>query len=63
MMDVINLTRELRHSIETRKQIHAGLARQWDETKDETPLERRFGRRHEDRRQLGWLSPEDRNWL
>jgi hypothetical protein len=63
MMDVINLTGELRHSIETRKQIPACLALQWDETKDETPLERRFGRRHEDRRQLGWLSPDDRNWL
>jgi hypothetical protein len=52
MMDVINLTGELRHPIETRKQIPACLALQWDETKDETPLERRFGRRHEDRRQL-----------
>jgi hypothetical protein len=52
MMDVINPTGELRHSIETRKQIPAGLALQWDETKDETPLERRFGSRLEDRRQL-----------
>jgi hypothetical protein len=52
MIDVINPTRELRHSIETRKQIPACLALQWDETKDETPLERRFGRRHEDRREL-----------
>jgi hypothetical protein len=52
MMDVINLTGELRHAIETRKQIPACLALQWDETKDETPLERRFGSRHEDRRQL-----------
>jgi hypothetical protein len=52
MMDVINLTGELRHSIETKKQSYACLALQWDETKDETPLERRFGRRHEDRRQL-----------
>jgi hypothetical protein len=51
-MDVINLTEELRHAIETRKQIHACLALQRDETKDETPLERRFGSRHEDRRQL-----------
>jgi hypothetical protein len=51
-MGVINLTGELRHSIETRKQIRACLALQWDESKDETPLERRFGRRHEDRRQL-----------
>jgi hypothetical protein len=52
MMDVINPTGELRHSIDTRKQIHACLALEWDETKDEMPLERRFGRRHEDRRQL-----------
>jgi hypothetical protein len=52
MMDVINRTRELRHSIETRKQIHTCLALQWDETKGETPLKWRFGRRHEDRRQL-----------
>jgi hypothetical protein len=52
MMYVINLTGELRHPIETRKQIHACLFLQRDETTDETPLERRFGRRHEDRRQL-----------
>jgi hypothetical protein len=52
MMDVINLTGKLRHSIDTRKQIRVCLALQWDEPKDETPLERRFGRRHEDRRQL-----------
>jgi hypothetical protein len=44
MMDVIKLTGELRHSIETRKQIPVSLALQWDETKDETPLERRSGR-------------------
>jgi hypothetical protein len=37
MMDVINLTGDLRHSIEMGNQIHAGLALQWDETKDETP--------------------------
>jgi hypothetical protein len=30
MMDVINLTGELRHAIETRKQIPAGLALQWE---------------------------------
>ena len=42
MMDVINLAGELRHSIETRKQIHAWLALQQDETKDETPLEKRL---------------------
>jgi hypothetical protein len=35
-MDVINLAGELRHSIETGNQIPAGLALQWDETKDET---------------------------
>jgi hypothetical protein len=52
ILDLINLTGELCHSIETRKQIHACLALQRDETKDETPLERRCGRRHEDRRQL-----------
>jgi hypothetical protein len=51
-MDVINLAGELLHPIETRRQIHAYLALRWDETKDETPLERRFWRRHEDRRQL-----------
>jgi hypothetical protein len=37
MMDVINLAGELHHSIETGNQIHASLALQWDETKDETP--------------------------
>jgi len=63
MMDVINLTGELHHSIETRKQIPACMALQWNETKDETALENRFGRRHEDRRQVWWLSPDDRNWL
>jgi hypothetical protein len=47
MLDVINLAGELRHSIETGNQIHACLALQRDETKDETPLEKRFGRRHE----------------
>jgi hypothetical protein len=57
MMDVINLTGELHHSIETRKQIPACMALQWNETKDETALEKRFGRRHEDRRQVWWLSP------
>jgi hypothetical protein len=35
-MDVINLAGDLRHSIETRNQIPACLALQWDETKDET---------------------------
>jgi hypothetical protein len=35
MRDVINLTGELRRSIETRKQIHACLALQWDETYNE----------------------------
>src|SRR5271157_2599055 len=63
MMDVIDLAGDLRHSIETRNQIHACLALQWDETRDETPLERRFGRRHEDRRRVWWLSPDDRKWL
>jgi hypothetical protein len=63
MMDVINLTGELHHSIETRKQIPACMALQWNETKDETALEKRFGRRHEDRRQVWWLSPDDRTWL
>jgi hypothetical protein len=63
MMDVINLTGELLHSIETRKQIPACMALQWNETKDETALEKRFGRRHEDRRQVWWLSPDDRKWL
>ena len=63
MMDVINLTGELHHSIETRKQIPACMALQWNETKDETALEKRFGRRHEDRRQVWWLSPDDRKWL
>jgi hypothetical protein len=63
MLDVINLAGELRHSIETGNQIHACLALQWDETKDETPLEKRFGRRHENRRQVWWLSSDDRNWL
>jgi hypothetical protein len=33
MMDVINLTGELPHAIETRKKIPACLALQWDETK------------------------------
>jgi hypothetical protein len=37
MLDVINLAGKLRHSIETGNQIHARLALQWDETKDETP--------------------------
>jgi hypothetical protein len=63
MMDVTNLTGELHHSIETRKQIPACMALQWNETKDETALEKRFGRRHEDRRQVWWLSPDDRKWL
>src|SRR5262249_32180464 len=63
MMDVINLAGELRHAIETGNQIPAGLALQRDETKDETPLEQRFGRRHEDRRQVWWLSPDDRDRL
>src|SRR6516165_2511555 len=63
MMDVINLTGELHHSIETRKQIPACMALQWNETKDETALEKRFGRRHEARRQVWWLSPDDRKWL
>jgi hypothetical protein len=63
MMDVINLTGELHHSLETRKQIPACMALQWDETKDETALEKCFGRRHEDRRQVWWLSPDDRKWL
>ena len=40
MLDVINLAGELRHSIETGNQIHACLALHWDETKDETPLEK-----------------------
>jgi hypothetical protein len=52
MMDVINPTGELRHAIETRKQIPTCLALQGDATKDETPLERLSGRRHEDRREL-----------
>ena len=63
MMDVINLTVDLRYASETRDHIHACLALQWDETKDQTPLERRVGRKHEDRRQIWWLSPDDRNWL
>jgi hypothetical protein len=63
MMDVIKLAGELPHSIESRKQIPACLALQWNETEDETALENRFGRRHEDRRQVWWLSPHDRNWL
>ncbi len=63
ILDVINLAEELRHSIETGNQIHACLALQWAETKDETPLEKRFGKRHEDRRQVWWLSPDDRKWL
>ncbi len=37
LVDVINLAGELRHSIETGNQIHACLALQQDETKDETP--------------------------
>jgi hypothetical protein len=37
MMDVINLAEKLRYSIETGNQIHASLALQRDETKDETP--------------------------
>jgi len=63
MMDVINLAGELHHSIETRKQIPACMALQWNETKDETALEKRFGRRHDARRQVWWLSPDDRKWL
>jgi hypothetical protein len=63
MMDVINLTGELHHLIESRKQITACMALQWNETKDETALEKRFGRRHEARRQVWWLSPDDRKWL
>jgi hypothetical protein len=63
MMDVINLTGELHYSIETRKQIPACMALQWNETKDETALEKLFGRRHEDRRLVWWLSPDDRKWL
>jgi hypothetical protein len=63
MMDVINLAGELYHSIETRQQIPACMALQWNETKDETALEKRFGRRHEARRQVWWLSPDDRKWL
>jgi hypothetical protein len=49
MMDVISLAGELRHSIETGNQIHACLALQCNETNDETPGEKRFGRRNEDR--------------
>jgi hypothetical protein len=52
MLDVINLAEELRHSIETMNQVHACLALQWDATKVETPVEKRFGRRYEDRRQV-----------
>jgi len=63
VMDVIDLAGDLCHSIETRNQIHACLVLQWDETKDEMPLERRLGRRQEDRRQILWFSPDDRNWL
>ena len=59
MMDVISLAGRLRHSIETGDQNHATLAFQWDKTKDEAPLEKRFGRRHENRRQVWWLSPDD----
>ena len=62
MLDVINLAGELRQSIKTGNQIHFCLALQWDETKDEKPLEKRFGKRHENRRQGWWLSPDDRNW-
>jgi hypothetical protein len=51
------------NSVETRNEIHACMALQGNETKDETALEKRFRRRHEDRRQLWWLSPNDRNWL
>ena len=29
------------------------------ETKDQTPLEKRSGRRHKDRPQVWWLSPDD----
>ena len=62
MMDVINLAGNLRLEIETGNQIHACMALQWNETKDETALEKRFGRRHEDRGQVWWVSPQDRNW-
>jgi hypothetical protein len=44
MMDVINLAGEPRYSIETGNQIHACIALQWNETKDETALEKRFRR-------------------
>jgi hypothetical protein len=44
-MDVINLAGELHHSIETRKQIPACMALQWNKTKDETASAKRFGRR------------------
>jgi hypothetical protein len=47
MLDVINLAGERRDSIETGNQIHACSALPWDDTKDETPLEKRFLRRHE----------------
>jgi hypothetical protein len=47
MLDVIKLAGELRHSIERGNQIDGCSALQWDETKDETPLAKRFGRRHE----------------
>jgi hypothetical protein len=63
MMDVFSLTGELHHSIETRKQIPACMALQRNETKDETALEKRLEGRYEDRRQVWWLSPDDRKWL
>jgi hypothetical protein len=44
MMDVINRAGELRHSIETGNQIPACMALQWNETKDETALEKHFRR-------------------
>jgi hypothetical protein len=54
---VINLAGVLRRSNETGNQIHGRLVLQWDETKDETLLEKRFGRPHENRPQVWWLSP------
>jgi hypothetical protein len=64
MLDVISLAEELRHSIETENQIRACLALRWNQAKDETPFEKKgFGRRHEDRLRVWWLSPDDRNWL
>jgi hypothetical protein len=50
-------------STETRNEIHACMALQWNKTKDETVLDMRFRRRHQDRRPLGWLPPDDRKWL